>query len=432
MSKDTLEIRYNLTTVLLKRLLALARHHTYVDTILSVSKQKTKILNILQTSEVLSSVGIDTTITGRRDQRSSENAYHQREINAYFDAVKFLGEQATKKTPLSLGLLSQIHKRVAPGSQGGELRQQQTWVVRMPDREVLHTPPKSSDIPQAVNAMLAWNDQQKNTDAAITSAIVHHQIAVIHPFLDGNGRVARLIASYLMILGGYALDHMLICSDRFFLKNRALYYEELLRANKACNYNRWIEFIAEAWVESYSYIAKLVKDIHMSKKTARQLSVEQEKLINLYREIGGRTVASAKSNSGIPALSKDIFIIMASTEDDPTLVDVHKAFIEVCKKNGLNAFQIKDIEDVYKITDKIMDSIDLSLFVIADLTHERQNVYYESGYAHGIEKRVIFTARVGTKVHFDIKIYKVIFYPNITTLKSKLNSRIKAILKNLP
>jgi Fic family protein len=432
MSKDTLEIKYSLTTVLLKRLIALARHHTYIDTILSFSKQKTKILNSLQTLEALSYVGIDTTITGRRDQRSSENAYHKREINDYFNAFKFLREQATKKTPLSLELLSQIHKRVSPGSQGGELRKQQTYVVRIPDRKVLHTPPKPSDIPHAINALLVWNDQQKNTDAVITSAIVHHQIAFIHPFLDGNGRVARLIASYLMFLGGYAIDHILICSDRFFLKNRALYYEELVHANKDSNYNRWIEFIAEAWVESYSRIAKLANNIHKRKKTARQLSLEQEKLMNLYREIGGRTVASAKSNSGIPSLSKDVFIIMANAKDDPALVDVHRAFKEVCKKRGLNAFQVEDIEDIYKITDKIMESIDSSLFVIADLTHERPNVYYESGYAHGIEKRVIFTAWAGTKVHFDIKIFNVIFYPNITTLKSKLTSKIKTILKNLP
>ena len=280
--------------------------------------------------------------------------------------------------------------------------------------------------------MLSWVKLGGDTDPVIVSAIVHYEIARIHPFLDGNGRVARLLSSYVMLTGGYELDHTLIFADRFFLENRAQYYEQLLGADEAKDHNGWIEFIAEAWLQSYARLANLVEDIHKSRKTPRQLRVEQEKLTNLYRELGGGPVASAESGAGIPALSKDVFIIMAMTKEDPGLDDVHAAIMEVCKKNGLKAFRVDDVEDTEKITDKIMESIDSSLFVIADLTHERPNVYYEVGYTHGISKRVIFTAKEGTLLHFDIKDFAVIFYPNITTLKTKLNSKIKAILKTVP
>ena len=122
-----------------------------------------------------------------------------------------------------------------------------------------------------------------------------------------------------------------------------------------------------------------------------------------------------------------VFIIMAMIGDDPQLTDIHYAISKTCKSLNLKAERVDQIEHTGRITDKIIECINKAEIVIADLTHNRPNCYYEAGYAHGIGKNVIFTAREKTELQFDLKDYSVIFYPNATTLKERIFKRIKAI-----
>ncbi len=429
---DSFSIEFSYTPDLVSKLQGITRHYTYVQTVLSISKNRDEIISILQSGEFLSATGIDTPLGIPRGIRTPDAGVSGHEIQAYAEAIEYLMDCAAEDAPISLPLIQEAHRRLTPGSGGGKLREVQNYVIRMPDRKILYTPPKPETVSLALQAMLHWVKSNPDANPVVVSAVVHYGIARIHPFLDGNGRVARLLANYAMLIGGYRLDHTLIGTDRFFLGNRAEYYEELLAVDEVEDHNRWIGFIAEAWLQSYARLASLVEDLHSSKKTPHQLAAEQEKLANLYRELGGGVVASAETGAGIPQLSREVFIIMAMTKEDPGLDDVHAAIKEVCEENDLKAYRVDDVEDTEKITDKIMESIDSAQFVIADLTHERPNVYYEIGYTHGVNKRVIFTAREGTMLHFDIKDFAVVFYPNITTLKNKLDSKIKAILKKLP
>lgn len=79
------------------------------------------------------------------------------------------------------------------------------------------------------------------------------------------------------------------------------------------------------------------------------------------------------------------------------------------------------------ITDRILHEIQASEFLIADLTYERPNVYYEIGYAHARNKRVILYRREGTELHFDVVHRNCPEYENTTALKKKLRKRLVAI-----
>ncbi len=129
----------------------------------------------------------------------------------------------------------------------------------------------------------------------------------------------------------------------------------------------------------------------------------------------------------IPTERNYVFIIMAMIADDPQLTDIHDAISETCKSLNLKAERVDQIEYTERITDKIIECIKKAEIVIADLTHNRPNCYYEAGYAHGIGKKVIFTAKENTELQFDLKDYPVIFYPNMSTLKKLLLKRLKAI-----
>jgi nucleoside 2-deoxyribosyltransferase len=117
---------------------------------------------------------------------------------------------------------------------------------------------------------------------------------------------------------------------------------------------------------------------------------------------------------------------------DPSLIDVYNAMKEVCAQFDLKAYRIDDIEPRDQITDAILNNIAAADLILADLSGERPNVYYEVGYAHALGKRPILQRSAGTRLHFDLSVHKVPEYKNITELKDSLRSRLEAILGRRP
>ena len=124
------------------------------------------------------------------------------------------------------------------------------------------------------------------------------------------------------------------------------------------------------------------------------------------------------------------FVAMPMDRDDHALVDVLEAIKSGANDCGITAERIDDDERSERITDRILDSIRKAEFVIIDLTHERPNVFFEAGYAHGIGKTPIYIAREGTDIHFDVKDYPVIEFRNMKELRERLVRRLRSIAEN--
>ena len=121
------------------------------------------------------------------------------------------------------------------------------------------------------------------------------------------------------------------------------------------------------------------------------------------------------------------FIMMAIDNNKPELEDVKNGIKEVFKEFGIHAITADEIEHDGAITDRILDEIEASEFLVADLTHERPNVYYEIGHAHARTKRVILFRKKGTALHFDVAHRNCPEYENTTELKARLRKRLEAI-----
>lgn len=126
------------------------------------------------------------------------------------------------------------------------------------------------------------------------------------------------------------------------------------------------------------------------------------------------------------------FVLMNMDPADPALIDVLSTIKRVCAAFGVKAFRIDDVEHQERITDRVLEMIRAAELLIADLSGERPNVYYEIGFAHAIGKRPILYRKAGTRLHFDLSVHNVPEYANVTDLAGRLSKRLEAVLGRSP
>jgi hypothetical protein len=124
-----------------------------------------------------------------------------------------------------------------------------------------------------------------------------------------------------------------------------------------------------------------------------------------------------------------VFVIMKFKD---TLLDsAYKEVIRpIIKKFGYKPLRIDEVQDSGRISDQILTEIIESEIILADLSEERPNCYYEAGFAHAIRKKIIFTIRKGSNIHFDLAGHRFIEWETEGELRRELQKRFKAIKGN--
>jgi Fic family protein len=202
------------------------------------------------------------------------------EVLNYVRAMNY-GISRLKELPLSLRLVKEIHLKLMEGVRGermnsGEFRTTQNWIgpPGCSLAEATYIPPP---IPEMNEALGQWEKFLHSDDSIaplIKCALMHYQFEAIHPFLDGNGRVGRLLITFYLYEKGY-LEHPILYLSDFFERYRNEYYKLLLGVSQYGNWDAWLKYFIRGVAEQ-SRVAEETghKILNLQKNYRQQLQKE--------------------------------------------------------------------------------------------------------------------------------------------------------------
>ena len=186
----------------------------------------------------------------------------------YVHATNYALERL-KTLPLCCRLLREIHNELMQGVRGqeknpGEFRYSQNWIGASGStlKNARYIPPNVEDMKAAMSELEKFINSDCGLDPLICAALLHYQFETIHPFLDGNGRVGRLLIT-LYLMEKKILSTPALYISYFLKKNRIEYYDRMTEVRRNGNYEQWIKFfllaLSEAATDAVETIDKLIE-----------------------------------------------------------------------------------------------------------------------------------------------------------------------------
>ena len=176
------------------------------------------------------------------------------EVANYVSAMQY-GLTRLEELPVSLRLIRELHEKLLTGVRGqdkrpGEFRQTQNAIGQQgrPVEEARYIPPPVAQMNQALSEFEFFVHEPTELPFLIKLALAHYQFEAIHPFLDGNGRIGRLLLSLLICEKEYLTQPMLYLSG-FLEKHRDRYIDSLLRVSQSGDWAGWVDFFLEGVAE---------------------------------------------------------------------------------------------------------------------------------------------------------------------------------------
>jgi Fic family protein len=221
------------------------------------------------------------------DEKGRELPKDVEEVVNYVRAMNY-GLTRLKDLPLSLRLIREIHAELLKDVRGanrtpGEFRRSQNWIG--PENSTLATatfvPPPVPEMHQALDNLEKFLHEQNSFPALLHCAMVHAQFETIHPFLDGNGRVGRLLITFLLCQRGI-LQRPLLYLSHFLRAHRAEYYDRLTAVRSGGDWEGWLKF----FIRGVDQVSREATD---TAKNILQMRDEHREMI--VAELGGNAFA---------------------------------------------------------------------------------------------------------------------------------------------
>lgn len=207
------------------------------------------------------------------------------EVSNYVAALQHGLARITEGFPLSLRLLKEVHAVLLTKGRGsqqtpGEFRRSQNWIGGTRPGNAHFVPPPADRLMECMGALEHFlHDQPEKTSALVKAALAHVQFETIHPFLDGNGRLGRLLITLLLCSEGVLREPLLYLS-LYFKSHRQQYYSLLNHVRLTGDWESWLDFFADS-VISTAEIA-----VETARSLARLAEKDRQRINTLGRSAG--------------------------------------------------------------------------------------------------------------------------------------------------
>ena len=283
----------------------------------------------------------------------SEKRSDWEEVQNYISAMN-QAVQLLHRLPFSSRLIKQTHKTLLQGVRGehkmpGEYRQSQNWIGGASINDAVFVPPISVTIEDLMSDIEKFaNDELNPLPDLLKVALIHYQFETIHPFLDGNGRVGRLLITLYLVNKGILKQPILYLSD-YFEKHRTLYYDNLMRVRTHNDINQWFKFFltgiihtAKSGVKTFDGILQLQKKLDGKLKGIGARSGDAFKVVEyLYskpiidaQQVSEITLKSLKPAYNLLKVLEELEIVKEITGAQRGRLYAFNEYIDLFKSNN--------------------------------------------------------------------------------------------------
>lgn len=250
--------------------------------------------NQLTIDQVESIVNLGTTFPGRKRE--------QDEILGYYAALEKIKTLCLKNNPLTEKDIQYIHALVTHGGKTTvkptPYRDGQNAIYDSQTKRLVYLPPEAHDVKDLMADLMAWvNQAEKDAiPCPLVAGIAHHQYATIHPYYDGNGRTARLLATIILHRGGYDLKG-LYSLEEYYAKNLPSYYNAIsvgpshnyYMGREQADITSWLNYFCQGMIDSFEKVkthALLAyhKNAIDKSQTLKDLDAQQQAILAVFQK----------------------------------------------------------------------------------------------------------------------------------------------------
>ncbi|PKM76079.1 MAG: Fic family protein [Firmicutes bacterium HGW-Firmicutes-15] len=257
--------------------------------------------------------GTQATLDDILDPNIEENTnQHVADVINYIKASQYASARLSE-LPICNRLLKETHEILMQGVRGGEkspgeFRHSQNWIGPAGGtlRDARYIPPNPEDMIEAMSDLEKFINSEDELDPLIKIALIHYQFETIHPFLDGNGRIGRLLIA-LYLIEKKLLSHETLYISYFLKRNRIEYYDRLNDVRTRGNFEQWIKFFLLATNESaqdaITTIDELIKLHNRNNEIVNNTGKSAKTVIKVFNYLEGSPIIDIKKTSAALKLS---------------------------------------------------------------------------------------------------------------------------------
>lgn len=282
-------------------------------------------LNFTEASKVVRGIEV------KARQRDVQEVINYRNVSKLIEEVGVSARQGAKIN-LTESTIKKLHKmtveRILPKEQCGEYRLTQVVIKNSETGEITFKPPPAVEVPYFMESFIAFlnSEESEEIHPVLKGGITHYELVRIHPFIDGNGRVARACATLVLYILGYDIKRLFSLEEHYD-SDSGRYYEALSSVEKNGDLTCWLEYFAEGLAIELNRVKervlKISNDVKIRKKRGQlALNERQMKILEYIQSIG------FISNQAY----KDLFPMIS---EDTVLRDIQQLLkLRILKKEG--------------------------------------------------------------------------------------------------